>query len=322
MKNLTRREVADFFSENDRYLILTHRNPDGDTLGSAAALCRGLRRMGKTAFILENPEITQKYQFLMPGLCKHAPEDGDTLISVDIASPEMLPAGHKHLTEQVKLRIDHHGTAIPFTSLSLVEPEAAACGEIIYGILNLLGIEMDKEIADAIYVAVSTDTGRFCFANTTAQSLRIAADCKDAGCDMFRLNYEMFETHSLAKLRLQGHMAEHAIFLKDGEMAICTISRKLCQELGLTEDDMDAISGFPRTIAGVKLAATLRENGDTSIKVSVRAVPGYDAGALCAKFGGGGHKGAAGATLKMPLSDAVETMKNAMLETEFVWTES
>lgn len=322
MKNLTRREVADFLAENDRYLILTHRNPDGDTLGSAAALCHGLRQLGKTASILENPEVTPKYAFLMQGLTKRTPEEGDTLICVDVASPDMLPACHKHLTEKVILRIDHHATATPFTPRLLVESDAAACGEIIFGILTLLGVKTDKEIANAIYIAVSTDTGRFCFANTTADSLRIAAACKDAGCDLFRLNCALFETHTLAKLRLQGNLAENAIFLKGGEMAICTISRKLCQELGLTEDDLDSISGFPRTIAGVKMAATLRENGDASIKVSVRSVPGYDAGVLCGKFGGGGHEGAAGATLKMPLDEAVETMKKAMLETEFVWTES
>ena len=321
-KSLTRNEVGEYLKAHDRYLILTHRNPDGDTLGSAAALCLGLRSVGKTAFVLENPEVTRRYRFLPEGLTKPAPEAEDLLVCVDVASPNMLPDGHRALAEQVQLRIDHHGSDTPFTPFALVEPGTAACGEIIYGVLTEMGVSISKEIANAVYTAVSTDTGRFCYANTTADTLRIAAACKDAGCEMFRLNQELFETQSLGRLRLQGYLTENAMFLKNGEMAICTISRQTCRELGLAEEDMENISGFPRTIAGVKIAATLRENGDEVVKASVRAVPGYDAAALCARFGGGGHKGAAGATLKMPLADAVEAMRKAMLEMEFVWTES
>lgn len=321
-KSLTRTETAAFLQAHDRFLILTHRNPDGDTLGSAAALCRGLRNLGKTAHVLENPEVTSRYGFLLEGLTKASPEAEDLLVCVDVASPGMLPDGSKALAEQVLLRIDHHGSSTPFTPYSLVEPDTAASGEIIYGILTEMGVTLDKQIANAVYTAVSTDTGRFCYANTTADTFRIAAACKDAGCDLFSLNQALFETFSLGKLRLQGYLAESALFLKGGELAICAIPRRICRELGLTEDDLENISGFPRTIAGVKMAATLRENGDEAVKVSIRAVPGYDASALCARFGGGGHKGAAGATLKMPLADAVEAIRQAMLETEFAWTES
>lgn len=322
MKNLTRSEAASFLSGHDHYAILTHRNPDGDTLGCAAALCRGLRQMGKTAHVLQNPGVTDRYRFLMEGLTKAAPEDTDTLICVDTAAPGMVPDLWQKYLPRIVLRIDHHGTATPFTEYSLVEPETAACGEIIYGILMEMGGKLEEKMADAIYTAVSTDTGRFCFANTTADTLRIAADCVDAGCRQFQLNQDLFETHSLGRLRLQGYLAENARFLRDGEMALCTIPLSLKEEMGLQEDDLENISGFPRTIAGVKLAATLREHPGSEIKVSVRAVPGYDAAELCARFGGGGHKGAAGATLRMPLEEAAKQMESAMLEMEFTWTES
>ena len=137
MSSLTRSDAASWLSRQDRFLILTHRRPDGDTVGSAAVLCRGLRQLGKTAHILENPEITAKYLHLHEGLTKAAPEEGDTLVSVDVASPNMLPDSFRALESQIALRLDHHGTAQSFTPLELVDPQAGACAEIIYDVLTL-----------------------------------------------------------------------------------------------------------------------------------------------------------------------------------------
>jgi phosphoesterase RecJ-like protein len=133
---------------------------------------------------------------------------------------------------------------------------------------------------------------------------------------LFSINLEMFETNSLARLRIQGWMAENARFLADGKLVICAIPKAVETELGAEEDDMENISGFPRTIAGVKMAATLRESSEDGVKMSVRAVPGYDAAAVCARFGGGGHKGAAGASIALPLDEAAKEVEKAMLELE------
>ena len=313
MKKLTRSEAADFFKSQDRFLILTHRRPDGDTLGSAAFLCRGLRKMGKTAHILKNPEITEKYIPLHKGLTKETPEVGDVLVCVDTASANMLPQAFSHLQEEITLRIDHHGSATSFTKMELVEPETAACGEILYGIMELLGVAMDEEMADSLYTAISTDTGCFRYANTTENTFRVASVCASVSKNLFALNQELFETNSLAKLQIQGYLVENGIFLRDGQIAICPLPKAVEEKFGATEDDLENISGFPRTIQGVKIAATLREEGER-IKISVRAVPGYDAAAVCQKFGGGGHKGAAGANLALPMDEAVEAVKTAIEE--------
>ena len=312
MATLTRAETALFLMERDRFAIVTHRRPDGDTLGSAAVLCLGLRKLGKTAHILQNPEITQKYAHLHRGLTKTAASDGDTLISVDVASSNMLPESFEALRDRILLRIDHHATATPFTPWELVEPEAAACGEVIYEILTRMGVKLDEPMANALYTAVSTDTGCFRYANTTANSLRVAAACAEVSTQLFQINQTLFDTNSLGRLRLQGWIVENAQFLAEGQIAICPLPLSLERQLGLTEDDMENISGFPRSIEGVKIAATLRENPDGCVKLSVRAVPGYDAGAICAKFGGGGHKGAAGASLRLPLEEAVRAVREAM----------
>ena len=124
----------------------------------------------------------------------------------------------------------------------------------------------------------------------------------------------LFETNSLGRLRLQGWIVENALFLCGGKIAICALPKAKEEELNLTEDDLENISGFPRSIAGVKIAATLRQESDDTVKMSVRAVPGYDAAAICAKFGGGGHTGAAGASMKLTMEEAVEAVKAAMPE--------
>ena len=312
MGNLTKAETARFLLEADRIVILTHRRPDGDTLGSAAFLCRGLRQLGKQVWILPNPEITEKYASLHEGLTKPCVEEDDTIVAVDTASAQMLPEAYRALLGSISLRIDHHATATTFTEHELVEPEAAACGEIVYDVLTQMGVVLDIPMANALYTAVSTDTGCFRYANTTEHSFAVAAACAAVSPDLFRLNQLYFDTNSLARLRLQGWMVENARFLSGGKIVICAIPYALEQELGVTEDDMENISGFPRSIAGVYIAATLRQNSDGLVKLSVRAVPGYDAGAICATFGGGGHKGAAGASLRLSLEDAVAAVEKAM----------
>ena len=314
MAKLTRAETARWFLDRDRFCILTHRRPDGDTTGCAAALCLGLRKLGKTAYILENREVTQKYAHLHQGLTQPAAGMGDTIVSVDVASPNMLPGVFAELESRIALRIDHHYSATSFTPDELVDHTAGACGEIIYDLLLEMGCTMDKTIAEAVYTAVSTDTGCFRYANTTAHSLAVASACYAAGGDLFSINQAIFDTNTFAKLKLQSWMVEHMRFLADGRIAICPLPKAVEEAIGVTEDDMENISGFPRSIEGVKIAATLRETGDGLVKVSVRAVPGYDASAICAQFGGGGHKGAAGANIALPLEEAAQAVANVMPE--------
>lgn len=313
MKNLTRAEAAGFLLSHDNFCILTHRRPDGDAVGSAAALCMGLRRLGKNAWVLDSGEFTQRFAFLLEGLLKDAADESDTIVSVDVASPGMLPRAFEALKDRVRLRIDHHSSATSFTDEELVAPESASCAELICDVLTILGIQMDKEIATAVYVGASTDTGCFRFANTTAHTFMIAALCAQAGAEIYKLNQDLFETNSLSKLRMHAWMVENMKLMDDGKLAIVAIPRAVEDMLGATEDDMDNISSYPRTVAGVCMAATLRQTKDGETKISVRAIPGYDAAAVCAKFGGGGHKGAAGASTHLGLEETVKLLEEAML---------
>ena len=314
MKILTRAEAAGFLLAHDNFAILTHRRPDGDTVGSAAALCLGLRKLGKTAYVLENSEVTDRFSWLLEGLTKPEATQEDTVVSVDVASPGMLPKAFEIYKERVQLRIDHHASATSFTEEELVDGGSASCAELVCDVLTILGIPMDKAIAEAVYVGLSTDTGCFRFANTTAHSFTVAAVCAQAGADIYRLNQTLFETVTLTKLKMQSYLVENMKLLQDGRFAICVIPRAVEEAIGVTEDDMDNISSFPRCLAGVEMAATLRQTKDGDTKISVRAIPGLDAAAVCAKFGGGGHKGAAGASTHLGLEDAAKAVAEAMLE--------
>lgn len=312
MMKLTTADTARYLLERDSFCIITHRRPDGDTLGSAAALCRGLRQKNKAAYILENPEITPKYANLLEGLCKPVISKDDTLVFVDLASANMYPASFVRPLENPSLRIDHHRTSDSFTDAELVDPDSAACGELIYDLLTEMDVALDIPMANALYTAISTDTGCFRFANTQSHTFEVAAACAKVTPDLYTLNQTLFGTVSFARLKIQSWMIENAKFLAGGQIAICALPLTVEKELGVTEDDMENISGFPRSIDGVKIAATLRQQEDGLVKLSVRCAPDFDAGAICAKFGGGGHRGAAGANLNLSLEEATNAVIAAM----------
>ena len=314
MKTLTRNECARFLMEHDHFTILSHRRPDGDTIGSSAALCLGLRQLGKTAHVLENAEVSPRFRWLHAGLTKEHVEDGDVIVSVDVASPGMLSKEFQQLLGRIQLRIDHHGSATSFTDVELVDAASASCAEVVWDVLEIMGVKADRAIAEAVYVGVSTDTGCFRYANTNAHTFAVAAECAKAQARIYELNQELFETNTLGRLRMQAWIVDNMQLLRNGEMAIIAIPREVEDQIGVTQDDMDNISSFPRTVAGVCMAATLRETAEGDAKLSVRAVPGYDATKVTVKFGGGGHKGAAGASFKMSLQEAAKAVEQAMLE--------
>lgn len=314
MKKLTRRETAEYLQNHDHFCILSHLRPDGDTVSSTAALCRGLRQLGKTAHVLRNEEVTPRFLWLHEGLTKEAAEEGDTIVSVDVASPKMMPKAYEALLDRVDLRIDHHSSATSFTDAELVDPDSASSAELVCDVLEQLGVQMDEQIADAIYVGTSTDTGCFRFSNTTAHTFETAAKCSRAGARIYELNQMLFETNSLSRLQMQAWIVEHLQLLRSGKVAVCAIPKSVEEAIGVTEDDMDNISSFPRTVAGVCMAATLREGTEGRVKLSVRAIPGYDATLVTERFGGGGHKGAAGATMRMSLEEAAKAVADVMLE--------
>lgn len=311
---MTRTECAAWLLQQDNYCILTHGAPDGDTLGSAAGLCLGLRAAGKTAYVLENPEIGPRLDFLCRDLQIGEPMENATIISVDIAAPNMIQETHRQYTDRVALRIDHHGSATSFTPLELVDPTAAACAEIIYDVLAEMGVAMTQQIAIALYTGTATDTGCFRFSNTNTHTFLVVAGCSATGANFQPINQALFDTVSLSHLRVQAWVTENTKFYADGQVAVCALPYSLTSSLNVAEEEIGGMAGFVRSIEGVKMAATLRESGEGRIYISLRAVPGYNCAAVAEKFGGGGHKGAAGGGSSLPLGEITEALTEEMLK--------
>ena len=296
---MTKAEAAAWLLAHDQFCILTHRNPDGDTIGCASALCQGLRSLGKNAHVLHNPQFTPRFAPWLEGLVAPAVEPGDTVISVDMAAETLLPDNAAPLAGKIVFAVDHHGSHTGFAPASYVVPDAAACGELIYELLTEMQVTFTRRMAEAVYVAVSTDTGCFQYSNTTSQTLRVAAAMKDAGCDAYPINKIFFGTKTLPRLQLESRLTASMELLAGGKVAICRLPLSWMKELSLTEDDIDSIAGFPRAVEGVEIGVMIREMADGREKISLRTGEHANASAICAHLGGGGHKAAAGATVDL-----------------------
>lgn len=292
---MTINECAGWLKERDGFLILTHRRPDGDTIGSASALARSLRQAGKTAYLLENPEITAKYRSFAEEF--HAPEGfcAEHIITVDTASEEMLQINAQPFAGKVTLAIDHHGSNTMYAAHTVLEPERAACGELIYEIAYRIG-PVDAQTATALYVAVATDTGCFSYENTNAGAFFIASKLVEAGADAAELNKYLFRSKTRGRIAVEAMVFSSMQFLFDGKAAIAVITNEMIKGAEVTEDDLENIAAFTVMVEGVSVGATVRELDGGGCKVSMRSGPDVDSNAICARFGGGGHFSASGFT--------------------------
>ena len=293
---LTVQETASYLRTLDDVLLLTHVRPDGDTVGSAAALCRALRDMGKTAYLLPNPEITATYE---PYAAPYWAPEGFApahVVSVDIAALNLLPDNAAVYAPRIELAIDHHGSHGFFATRTCLDADAAACGEIVHDIIALL-TAVTPDIALPLYVAIATDTGCFVYSNTTARTHRIAAALLDTGIDAAPVNKALFRTKSRTRLAMESRMTADMTLFDHDRVVVMTIPLSLRQELHATEADIEELSSLAALVEGSDCGVTLRELRPGVVKISLRTGPRVDASAVCQRLGGGGHKAAAGATV-------------------------
>lgn len=304
-------EVADFLNNNDCYAILTHQFPDGDTLGSAYALCEMLQQKGKKAKVLINGNMPAKFVYLEAGIDKTDFEH-KTVISVDVADSKLLGELEVY-TPQIVLAIDHHETHKQFAENSYVKCLASNC-ENIFELGNLLNITFTKTIANAIYTGMATDTGCFKFTNTTAETHIVAAKLMQYGCDAHKMNKAMFDTVSKNKKALEAYVIGNMQYYHNDEVAFAYTTKEILKRFGVTEDQVEGISAIPRTIEGVKVGITLREKDETSFKISIRSNDNICANQICARFGGGGHKAAAGCVIEGTVEQVRDTLLPVVYE--------
>ena len=315
MNRIDVKECASLLKEYDNYLILSHRNPDGDTLGSAFALKRTLDIMGKKSFVKCVDPMHHKYSYLWDGV-DNTEFAFDKIIAVDVADTKLLGEGFEELYgDNVWLCIDHHTTNREYSE-NLLLKDSAAAAVVIYEVICELGVEITPEIASCVYTGLATDTGCFMFSNTTPTVHRIAADVMEKGADYVNINRLMFETKSMSYLRLEQMAVSSIESHFDGKCAIMTITRKMFEESGSSSTECDGIAALPRKIEGVKVGVTIRERHNGSYKVSLRTVEPYDAAKICGKLGGGGHNRAAGCEFECSLDEVKATLLD-IIKAEF-----
>ena len=252
---------------------------------------------GQTAWLLRNPQFTPRFAAVLDGLvCEDVPDEA-TIVSVDVAAPDLLPIGREGLAAQVQLVIDHHARSSVPAEHRLVEAERAACGEIIIGLLELLGVSPDARMAEAIYIAISTDTGCFQYSNTTADTLRIAAACKRRGRGYHAVNQIFFGTKSFARLKLEARLTGSAEFYADGKVALVELPQAWLDELGASETTWTRLRALRARSRAWSSASQSATSEDGNGKLSLRTSGTYNACELCRELGGGGHAAAAGATV-------------------------
>lgn len=310
---MTISETAAFLRAHDHFAILTHARPDGDTLGSSAALCRMLRHLGKTAHILQNQQITETYAWLHRGLTKSAADETDTILCVDVAAPHLLPGDFQPYLGRIDLRIDHHSGDDHFSQHELVDSSCGACTEIIYELGLALDVPLDRDTADALYTGTITDTSCFQFANTTAHTLAVASACVAAGARNFEIYQAIFEDRISQRLKLQSYIMENMKVFSDGKLCIVSIPRDFQEKIGANTEDLNNILNFSQALSKSQVAATLLETEQGGTRLSVRSTPGIDCSGIAAAFGGGGHKVSAGANTTLPLEVAEKAVEKEML---------
>lgn len=307
------RQFSEHLLQMDRFLILSHKNPDGDTLGSGAALCSALRRLGKTAYVIPNVQVTERFEAYISPF--YAPEEfmPESVIAVDIATPGLFPQGWRG---GVEFCIDHHPTNSGYAPVSLLRDEKSACGEVILELIEEMTGSVTPEEASLLFIALTTDTGCFQYMNTNAETMRCAARLIDLGADQHKIVHDFFRKVSVARLKLEGMIYSGMHFYRNDAVITATVTQEMLRTAGTTENDLDDLAGLPGRAVGGTVTILIRELDDGRSKCSVRSTPEVDSSAICAIYGGGGHAMAAGVTLDCSPEEAETKLLDAV---EQVW---
>lgn len=316
------RQIQDTLSRGNNFILTTHVNPDGDGIGSQIALAEYLRQTGKKAHLLNHSATPDNYAFLDPGgeielfsPPQHADivRACDAVFILDISDWKRLrDLGALIKTLPVpKICIDHHPREGAFADLDLIHPPASSTGEMMYELLTQLGGRIEGRLAQALYVAIMTDTGNFRFSNTTAGALRIAAALVAAGVRPHDLYQKIYENQPAQRMKLLAHVLDNLHYEENGRLAWFVVRQEDLSRTGTDIADTEGFADFPRTITGVELSLMFLETKEGKVKISFRSKGNYAVNGLAGLFGGGGHPYAAGALVEDQMQNVVPRVLQA-----------
>ena len=298
--------------ENQSFAVLSHVRPDGDALGSQLALALSLKKLGKDVRVWNEEGMLEKYSFMAradlmtkpPGV----PEDVDVGIALDTAIQNRLGTALPAVrSAKLWINIDHHPSNPGYGDLVYIDPIAPATGQILFELIKDQNLPLDAEIAENLYVAISTDTGSFQYPNTTARTFEIAAELVHCGVDVGRISQLLYENYPRRRVELLRELLRTMRFELDGRVGSFSLSRRTAADLGVLPEDNEGLIDHLRAIRGVIVAVFFEELTDGKVRVSMRSKDeAVDVCAICEKFGGGGHVLAAGARIRGMLAEVGE----------------
>jgi len=296
--------------KDQKILITSHRDPDGDCLGSTVAMTLALQQLGYEVTAVNRDMIPYRYAFLDPsGIIKtpHALSDYDHQVAIVLDASDLLRLGYDMhaLFPHVKtiINIDHHMSNQLFGDINLIKVKAAANCEILYDVLTLMNVVVNEDIANALYVGITTDTGSFKYEATSSKTLRIAASLIDHGADINLIRTNVWENEPFNRILALSEVLDNLKISEDGRLSWIKISQGAILKHQLTNGDLESFVDYPRTITGVEVALFIKEIEEGFLKVSIRTKSLVDATKIAGIFGGGGHKRAAGFKIKGDLLD-------------------
>lgn len=315
MNSITLKDISNILSEKNNFLIIIHEKPDGDAVGSATALGLFLKEIGKNCAILSPSNIPERLNFVknrsltyIEGYQAFVDNDYkyDYIITVDVASPELISGILSNLNAKIDMVLDHHRVNTLEAPTKYVDENSAAAGEIIYKLVEEYETEtktkiINNDIASSLFISISSDTGCFKYGNTSSDSHKIAAALLGHNVNAEEINRLLFDTKTSSQIKAEQIGYKNMKLFYDNKLAITCIDEKEFKKYGISEEDTETISQQARMISGVQIGAFMREkifpDGRTGFKFSVRSNIDSDVSDLCSKFGGGGHKKAAGCTI-------------------------
>ena len=302
-------EIGRVLREHNRFAILSHVRPDGDALGCQIALALSLQQLGKEVRVWNEDGMLEKYSFLPRAelLTKPpaAPEDVDVAVALDTAIQNRLGTAFAAVRSvKMWINIDHHLSNPGYGDLVYVDPTAPATGQIIFDLIKSQGFPFNREIAENLFAAISTDTGSFQYPKTSARTFEIAAQLVCTGIDVGRLNQQLYENYPRRRIELLRELLRTMRFESDGRVANFSLSLKTAAALQVLPEDNEGLIDHLRAIRGVIVAVFFEELSDGKVRVSMRSkTDAIDVCAICQKFGGGGHTLAAGARVRGTLAE-------------------
>lgn len=318
MKNNTFEEIGKVIAGAEKILLYPHLHMDGDAMGSAAALCRALRNSGKTCWILIEDAVPANLAFLDRNYCtvdQNIIDRQDLSICIDCGDESRFPGRKKKFKKaKTTVCIDHHATTAQFCDYNYIDKDAAATGQLIYKLIKTMGLVIDREIGEAIFAAITSDTGNFQYSNTSKETHLICAELYDAGIDANKVSVALYENQRIEKLLIRNKTLETMSTVAGGRGVIAYVTRKMLAETGALMEETDSVVQDLRSIGAVEVAALLKEQDDGTVKVSLRSKRLVDVAALSAEMGGGGHSRAAGFSLSCALDEAFDLVQKKMRE--------